>query len=148
MGYYLYIWSGMSTNIQAHIGLEPYSTRISMRGHVIIGDEPLAQGGKDKGPTAKELLLSGLAHCTAATIKMYAERKEWPLAGVRVDVSLSVERHPDGSQTTHIHEEIKLEGPLSADQKDRLGQIAKKCPVHKILTNEIRVETTLAEMDT
>jgi len=131
------------TKIHASIGLEPYATHISMRGHVITGDETIENGGKDKGPTPTELVLSGLASCTTATLKMYADRKKWPLERVNVDIGIHIERNDDGSQVSHITRSIQFEGQLTDEQKERLMQIAEKCPVHRLLTNEIKIATTV-----
>jgi putative redox protein len=133
----------METNskIQASIGLEPYATRISMRGHLITGDETIENGGKDKGPTPTELVLSGLASCTTATLKMYADRKKWPLERVNVEMGIHIERNADGSQVSHIMRILHFEGDLTEEQKERLIQIAEKCPVHRLLTNEIQIKT-------
>ncbi len=128
--------------IHASIGLEPYATRISMRGHVITGDETHQNGGKDLGPTPTELVLSGLAACTASTLKMYASRKEWQVERINVEVSLHIEKHPDGTQTSHITRGIHFEGELSEEQRHRLLQIADKCPVHKLLTNDVEITTS------
>jgi putative redox protein len=133
------------TKIHASIGLEPYTTRVSMRGHVITGDETLEKGGKDHGPTPTELVLSGLATCTAATIKMYADRKEWPLDRVNIDMGIRTEKHADGTQTAHIERILHIEGPLSVEQRDRLVQIAEKCPIHRLLTQEVKIATRRAE---
>jgi putative redox protein len=116
-----------------------------MRGHVLTGDELVENGGKDQGPTPTELVLSGLATCTAATMKMYADRKEWPLDRINIDIGIRTARHEDGTQTAHIERVIRIEGPLSDQQKDRLLQIAEKCPVHRLLTQEVRIATRQAE---
>jgi len=131
--------------IHASIGLEPYVTHIAMRGHVITGDETHENGGKDLGPTPTELVLSGLAACTASTLKMYANRKDWPLEGVNVDISIHTVKHTDGTQTSHIKRVIQLEGQLTQEQKDRLIQIAEKCPIHRLLTNDVEIATSEIE---
>lgn len=130
-----------NTKIHASIGLEPYATRISARGHVFTADEPLDNGGKDHGPSPTELVLSGLAACTAATLKMYADRKEWSVDRINVDISIHTEKHPDGTQTAHIQRRIHFEGSLTEDQRERMLQIADKCPTHKLLTNKIEIDT-------
>jgi putative redox protein len=131
-----------TTKIHASIGLEPYATRISARGHVLIADEPISNGGKNQGPSPTELVLSGLAACTAATLKMYAERKEWPVDRINVDISIHTEKHADGTQTAHIKRIIHFEGALAQEQKERMLQIAEKCPTHRLLTNEIEIVTS------
>jgi len=131
-----------TTKIHASIGLEPYTTRVSMRGHVITGDETHEKGGKDMGPTPTELVLSGLAVCTAYTLKMYADRKEWPVERINVHISIHTDKHPDGTQTAHMERTIQFEGLLTDEQKERMMQIAEKCPIHKLLTNEIEISTS------
>lgn len=133
-----------TTKIHASLGLEPYATRISMRGHVITADEPISNGGKDHGPTPTELVLSGLAACTAATLKMYADRKEWLVERINVEIGIHSEKRADGTQTAHITRSIQLEGSLTEEQKERMMQIADKCPTHRLLTNEIKIVTTEA----
>ena len=132
-----------ATKIQASIGLEPYVTRISTRGHVITGDETHENGGKDLGPTPTELVLSGLAACTASTLKMYADRKEWPVERINVRIGIHTDKHPDGTQTAHMKRVIQFEGLLTDDQKERMLQIAEKCPIHRLLTNEVEIVTSL-----
>ena len=130
------------TKIHASIGLEPYMTRISARGHILVADEPIDNGGKNQGLSPTELVLSGLAACTAATMKMYADRKEWPLDRINVDISIYTEKNPDGTQTAHIQRFIHIEGPLTEEQKGRMLQIAEKCPTHRLLTNPIEITTS------
>ncbi len=131
----------VKTKIHASIGHDRYATRITARGHVFIGDEPDDNGGKDLGPTPTELVLSGLASCTTATLRMYADRKGWNLDGVTLHIGIRIEKHPDG-QISRIFSELELEGELEASQKDRLLDIARKCPVHRMLTHPILIETS------
>lgn len=102
-------------------------------------DEPKDLGGDDAGLAPHELVLAGLGACTSMTLRMYAERKGWPLSAVRV--VLGAER---GTPFT-ITRRIELEGPLDAEQRQRLLEIANKCPVHKTLTGAIAIESELAE---
>ena len=118
----------------------PYTTRVTARGLELIADEPTDHGGQDLGLRPHELLLSGLAACTAITLRMYAARKQWPLEAV--DVRLRYSRR-DGSGTTIVRE-VVLEGALDADQRARLLEIAEKCPIHRLLTGEVVIETSAA----
>ena len=126
----------------ATIGTVPYETSIKIRNHNIIADEPKALGGKNKGPTSTELLLGSLGACTAITLRMYANRKEWPLKGVNIDLSLHRETE-GGVLTTYINRNITLEGDLTDEQMQRLLDIANKCPVHRTLTSKIDITTML-----
>lgn len=131
------------SKIQAGIGHEHFVTRISMRGHLLVADEPLDNGGKDSGPTPTELILSGLAACTASTLRMYADRKDWELDRIDVELGIDIEKTGTG-QISRINSTIKLSGNLDPEQKARLLEIAGKCPVHRLLTNPIEIKTTLA----
>ncbi|TKC77989.1 OsmC family protein [Trinickia terrae] len=129
----------MTTNtVVASIGSVNYQVHLSDGAHTWLGDEPESAGGGNRGPEPTSLLLSSLGTCTAITLKMYAQRKEWPLDGVRVTLSLET-----GSQGTKISRDIDLEGALSAEQRERLLQIANACPLHKILTHPIEINTGL-----
>lgn len=106
-------------------------------GDVVIGT-PTAQGGDDEGPTPHELLEASLAACTVITLQMYANRKCWNLISSQVLVNIVSE-----NIITRMLVEIKLEGDLSDEQKKRLFEIAKKCPIHKVLDNKIEIEMEL-----
>jgi putative redox protein len=125
--------------------------QVDAGGHRIIGDEPVSAGGTGAGPNPYDLLLAALGTCTSMTVGLYARRKGWPLR--RVTVRLAHSRvHADdcadcetrGGMLDHIATEVELEGPLDAAQRARLLEIAERCPVHRTLTSEIRIETRLA----
>lgn len=122
------------------IGEVKYRTHITMRDHSIVADEPHDLGGNDDGPEASELLLASLGTCTAITLRMYADRKEWPLEAVDVKLNMNKETEA-GKLTTNIERKIMLKGNLDEDQRKRLLQIANKCPVHKILTSTIEINS-------
>jgi putative redox protein len=115
-----------------------YATKLSNQRQEIIADEPVELGGTDLGFAPNELLCSALAACTSITLRMYADRKSWPLESVRVDVEL--ERDAQQNKTL-IKRTVHLNGPLDEEQRARLLAIANQCPVHKILTNPIEIAT-------
>jgi putative redox protein len=129
--------------VLAHLQQEPFITHISASGHKFVADEPLDIGGKDAGPTPNELLCSALAACTAITLKMYANRKNWDLQEVKVEVTFEKGSAPSASKMIRT---IELIGALDPEQKERLLQIACQCPVHKTLSNPIEINSTLNEI--
>ena len=119
----------------------PYGVRIDAGGHALRGDEPVDHGGADSGPAPFGLLLSGLGACTAITLRMYAERKSWPLAGVDVTLTYVVKDR----NTRWIDRLITLHG-VDDDQRAKLAEIAEKTPVTKAVRagTEIRTITEAA----
>lgn len=123
------------------------------RGHRLAFDEPRDLGGEDAAPTPVETLLGALGACTALTLRMYAGRKGWALGTVRVTLThdhlpraACLECPPDADQpmADRITRTIELGGPLDADQRARLLDIADRCPVHRILSRRPVVITELA----
>lgn len=120
----------------------PYATRITTRGLELIADEPLDHGGTDQGMRPHELLLAGLASCTAITMRMYADRKQWNVGPIGVTVTM--DRSQNGAIIdTRIHLEIDLDPALPSEQRERLAQIARSCPVHRTLENPIHLSSGL-----
>ncbi|MBN8681619.1 MAG: OsmC family protein [Chitinophagales bacterium] len=125
--------------INAYTATEHYQTRLSNGRREILADEPLELGGQDLGFAPEDLLCSALAACTNITLRMYADRKEWPLEAIHTDVEIV--RNADNNTNTFIRK-IKFDGPLDESQQQRLLQIAGLCPVHKILSGQLAIETT------
>lgn len=127
--------------VSSSIKTDLYKIEIrSPSGNVLIADEPLDLGGKDQGFSPKELLIAALAACTSATLRMYADRKQWDLQEVKIDLDLD---RNDSENKTYINRKIRLIGNLDEEQRARLLDIANKCPIHKILSNPIGIHTEL-----
>jgi putative redox protein len=126
--------------VTGRIATAHYRTELTHQGHLMVSDEPEQDGGTDDGPPPAAFLAASLASCTAITLRMYADRKGWPL--MSADVTVSVLRHKD-ENITRIQRDIILHGDLSATEKQRMLDIAHKCPVHQMLTNPIQITTQL-----
>jgi putative redox protein len=125
--------------IASSIKKELYKVEIkSPSGNSLIADEPIDKGGNDLGFSPKELLASALAACTSATVKKYADRKGWDLEEVKLEIEL--ERDENENKTV-INRKLILMGNLDESQKSRLLIVANSCPVHKILSNPIEINT-------
>jgi uncharacterized OsmC-like protein len=120
-------------------GAGKFQVQVSVHGSRFLADEPADVGGLGSGPSPYELVAAGLGACTAMTLRLYAERKGWPLERTRVAV-----RHDKvaGQTPPDVFERsISLEGPLDGAQKERLMEIADNCPVHRTLEGGARVVT-------
>ena len=127
--------------VTAHIGKELYAVEIkSPGGNTLIADEPVADGGQNKGFSPTELLAASLAACTTATLRMYADRKGWDLPEVDTDITLE---RDEAANKTVINRAIHLKGNLDETQRARLLQIANSCPIHKMLSNPIEINTQM-----
>ena len=127
--------------ISSHIGKELYKTEIaSPGGNTLISDEPVENGGQNKGLSPTELLAASLAACTSVTLRMYADRKGWDLAEVNTHIELV---RDEAVNKTAITRSIQLVGNLDETQTARLLAIANSCPVHKILSNPVEIKTEL-----
>lgn len=125
-------------------GLGRYQQEIIVGQHRMLADEPASLGGADAGPAPFDFLMSGLGACTSMTLRMYAERKGLDLTGIRVALKhRKVEI--DGLLRDCIDREISLEGALTIEQRQRLLEIANKCPVHRALSQSFVLECALAK---
>lgn len=120
----------------------PYLVQLSDDlGHTWSADEPLEVGGGNVGPAPERLILGSLGACTAITVKMVAARRNWPLTGIRVELQLNPDGKPESGND--IVRRVFLEGELSDEQRAQLLKIANACPMHKLLTGEVRIHTDL-----
>ena len=120
--------------------VQGYAHEVDLEGgHTMVLDEPEDRGGTDTGPRPTQLLAASLAGCTAITVEMYAERKEWDVGAIEVDVDVAY----DGPVPSTYAVALKLPSELSEEQRQRLLAVAAKCPVHKILVGAATV--TVAE---
>jgi putative redox protein len=128
-----------------------FAQEIEAGRHRLVADEPIEAGGTDTGPSPYDLLLAALGACTSMTISMYARRKRWPLEHVTVRLQHAKIHAKDCAECEtkegmldRIEREISLSGPLDAEQRARLLEIANRCPVHRTLVSEIDIRTRLA----
>ena len=121
----------------------PYTVTLADElAHQWLADEPASLGGANRGPTPHHLLLSSLGACTAITLSMYAAHKGWALHGIDVELQFNPEGRP-AQGGNHIRRRVALRGRLSAEQRVRLLEIANACPIHRVLSGEIRIVTSL-----
>jgi uncharacterized OsmC-like protein len=140
--------------VVVEIGPQGYTSTVRAGRHQLISDEPLAFGGADQGPGPYDYLLAALGACTAMTLRMFADRKGWPLEGVtvrlrhgRIHAADCADCATKEGKIDQIERELALSGPLDAAQRARLVEIADRCPVHRTLHSEIRVRTSLSDTD-
>ena len=119
---------------------ERYRTEIQADTHHFIVDEPISMGGKDLGSTPGELISAALASCSSITVKMYADRKGWDLEEAIVEVDFQKDAQ---SNLTHFRKSISLKGNLDEEQKQKLYEIASKCPIHRLLIHPIEISSKL-----
>jgi putative redox protein len=139
-------------HVVARTGAAGFRTEVLANGHGFTSDEPESVGGTNAGPSPYELLAASLAACTSMTLRMYADRKGWPLdaAEVRVDhrkVHCEDCANPDDrrSKIDRFTRSVRVEGDLDDAQRQRLLEIAERCPVHRTLHGDVRVDTSLAD---
>jgi putative redox protein len=136
--------------VVARIGETGFRTEIMANGLSLVADEPVSVGGTNLGPTPYDYLVAGLGACTAMTLRMYADHKQWPLK--EVVVSLSHKKihardcqacETDSVMVDRIERDLEVKGPLDASQSKRLMEIADRCPVHRTLESKVKIKTTL-----
>lgn len=141
-----------SKTVSVRLGKDHYATHVSTLGHQFLADEPEEVEGTDLGPTPHNLLLSALGACTAITVRMYADRKQWPLEEILVELSQSMvqasersDSHPEldsKGRITVISMNVQFKGDLlTKEMIGRLSEIANKCPVHRTIVGPTVVET-------
>jgi putative redox protein len=131
----------LSPDVTAVIQETPYLVTLSDSEHQWAGDEPVSAGGLNAAPSPTKLLLSSLGACTSITLKMYAARKAWPLEEVIVNLWFNPEGKPENGNL--ISRKVTLIGQLSDEQRARLLQVANACPIHKVLTGQVVIDTAL-----
>jgi len=129
-----------------------YLQKISVGPHLLHADELSDVGGNDAGPDAYELLLAALGACISITLRMYADRKQWPLQTVHVDLShrkIPIEEGEESGVKSgmfdRVDASVSITGNLTEEQRSRLLEIAEKCPVHRTLVSEVQIQTRLSE---
>jgi putative redox protein len=129
----------MKANAQ-RVGNDGYRHTVSVRKHELTVDEPEDNGGTDEGPNPQEMLAASLASCTAITIEMYAKRKGWEIGDLDVDVNYEPAQRGSPTKFTMV---VHLPKELPDDQRERLMQIAAKCPVHRTLEGEVMFDESV-----
>jgi len=139
-----HVWAGEA-------GTGRYTQEVRAGRHVWTADEPVSVGGDDAGPTPFDHLFAALASCVSMTLRMYADRKEWPVERIGVVAfreRVSIEADDDSGIPVRVDQitcEVDLLGDLSAEQRERLRQIADRCPVHRMLESGNRMATRLLD---
>jgi len=124
------------TVVVSEVGPGPFVQSVTVRGHKLLADEPLSfPEGTDKGLSPNDFLLSSLGSCTSITLRMYARLKKLPLE----KIIITLNRGENGE----IDRKIELTGDLTSEQKNRLFEISNKCPIHKVLTNSVKINSKL-----
>ena len=126
--------------VKAIIEKDHYLTRLFAGNNQLVADEDVNNGGKEKGFAPMQLLAASLASCTSITLRMYADRKQWDTGTIEVNVSIEKELHIEASR---FERKISFSGALNEEQLEKLLEIANHCPVHKLLTKTILINTLI-----
>ena len=122
--------------VVSEVGPGPFVQSVTVRSHKLLADEPLSfPEGTDKGLSPNDFLLSSLGSCTSITLRMYARLKKIPLEKIIITLNRS--------ENGEIDRKIELTGNLTSEQKNRLFEISNKCPIHKVLTNSVKINSKL-----
>jgi putative redox protein len=140
----------MPRNVSVTSGPLKYAQNVSIGPHVLRSDELTDVGGNDEGPNPHELLIASLGACTNITVQMYAQRHQYPLKGVQTALSYArvpAKNPPDTDAKFEMVERIEMDlsfaGDLSEEQRDRLLEIAQRCPIHRLLAPQVQIQTRL-----
>jgi putative redox protein len=125
-------------DVRVRTGAGKFGQVVEVGPHRLVADERVESGGEDTGPEPHDFLLVALGCCTSMTVKMYADRKGWPLREVEVELSQKKE-----GEVHVMARRIRLVGDLSEEQRGKILEIANKCPVHRTLMGEIRIDSVL-----
>jgi putative redox protein len=134
----------LGRSVSVRTGRERFRTDVMVRGHPIVVDEPEPLGGTDQGPTPFDLLCAALGACMTITLRMYADRKGWPMEEVMARVEhRRVPELPEGSgeMKDSFSVELRFSGALDSDQRARLLEIAYRCPVHRMMATGAEIAT-------
>jgi putative redox protein len=135
--------SKILASVKAHNSAGVLKTDLQVENFSFVADEPLLYGGQELGPTPADYLCMALASCQAITLRMYAKRKGWELPSIDVKVDyVKASDMPTGKNTFNV--EINLEGVLEPAQLKRIEEIARACPIHRLLSNPIDLITKLS----
>ena len=129
--------------VVATIGAEKYECLVQWRHGEFIADEPERTGGKDMGPDPMTLMLASLGTCTLVTLRMYIDRKEWDISEIAVALNMHNVLE-DGKKVTIMSRDLQFFPPVTNEQRERLLQVAKVCPVSKMLEAGVQMDTTVA----
>lgn len=136
--------------IHVHLGNQNYTTSLTAGQHESFADEPQSAGGRNEGPDPYDYLLMSLGSCTAITIRMYAERKEWPVEDIYVELRHFKDHAEDcadcddeSAKIDKIEKDLIVKGDLDQDQLNKLLEISEKCPVNRTLKASIEMKATI-----
>ncbi|MGB1217905.1 MAG: OsmC family protein [Saprospiraceae bacterium] len=127
--------------VEVNLGRDKYFTKIQYKKHTFHADEPADLGGTDKAADPYTLLLGSLGACSAITIRMYADRKEWDLESIEIHLEMKVTKDENKNTITQINRKIRFQGDLDEKQHQRLLKIADTCPVARVLEGNVGILT-------